>query len=331
MLEKIFFTIICSGLFFIPCKSQVITDSLANDFRSFAAKHFSRYRTVNLFWETKSTHDYILKLGGKEIEQGKKKDLHTIKFSTMIPIIRQKKISLYANVKYDCYKSESNNNDTQSAVFTTDTYNFYEGGLNGAYYISLFNKPFILSANIALDGWDRGFGKLQARLSAMMVIVKKPNINFSAGIIGMSLFDGMPIMPLITYWYRFSNPNWSVDIIFPSQFYLRYQMRTQRFSIGSSLSRESFYLKTNLKGMPETCYYSDAVLKPEIHYEYIINKHFFLFTHVGLSIGTKSGLYNKNRKSIKVKEGKNEVEQIFKQKHSPIPFINFGVSYSLFK
>ena len=123
MLKKIFFTIICSGLFFTPCKSQVITDSLANDFRSFAAKHFSRYRTVNLFWETKSTHDYTLKLGGKEIEQGKKKDLHTIKFSTMIPIIRQKKISLYANVKYDCYKSESNNNDTQSAVFTTDTYN----------------------------------------------------------------------------------------------------------------------------------------------------------------------------------------------------------------
>ena len=50
-------------MYFIPGKSQVITDSLANDFRAFAAKNFSRYRTVNLFWETKWAHDYTFCLG----------------------------------------------------------------------------------------------------------------------------------------------------------------------------------------------------------------------------------------------------------------------------
>lgn len=34
-------------------RTQVINDSLANDFRTFAAKNFSRYRTLNVFWETK--------------------------------------------------------------------------------------------------------------------------------------------------------------------------------------------------------------------------------------------------------------------------------------
>ena len=33
----------------MPLQAQVITDSLADDFRTFAAKNFSRYRTVNLF------------------------------------------------------------------------------------------------------------------------------------------------------------------------------------------------------------------------------------------------------------------------------------------
>lgn len=47
----------------------------------------------------------------------------------------------------------------------------------------------------------------------------------------------------------------------------------------------------------------------------------------------KSGLYKKNRKGIKVKneEGKTEVEPIVKQDRSPVPFLNVGVSYSLFK
>ena len=47
----------------------------------------------------------------------------------------------------------------------------------------------------------------------------------------------------------------------------------------------------------------------------------------------KSGLYKKNRKDIKVKneEGKTEVEPIVKQDRSAIPFVNIGISYSLFK
>lgn len=119
----------------------------------------------------------------------------------------------------------------------------------------------------------------------------------------------------------------------PSQFYLRYQMKKQRISVGAFMSSDNFYLKTELEGAPEICYYSDAVLKPEIHYEYIINKHIYLSVHTGVSMVMKGGLYKKNRKGIKVKneEGKNEVEPLVKQDRSPIPFFNVGISYSLFK
>ena len=79
--------------------AQVITDSLANDIRSFAARNISRYRTLNLYWETKGTHSYSLRMNGKNIERGRRNDLHTIKFSTMFPILKQKNISLYANLQ----------------------------------------------------------------------------------------------------------------------------------------------------------------------------------------------------------------------------------------
>lgn len=66
-------------------RSQIITDSLAEDFRSVVARNFSRYRTINMYWEMKSAHDYTFTADGKEIERGRKRDLHTIRLSTSNP------------------------------------------------------------------------------------------------------------------------------------------------------------------------------------------------------------------------------------------------------
>ena len=48
----------------IPCNAQTATDSLANDFRAVVARNFSRYRTVNLYWEMKGSHHYTFASGG---------------------------------------------------------------------------------------------------------------------------------------------------------------------------------------------------------------------------------------------------------------------------
>lgn len=77
-------------------RSQIITDSLAEDFRSVVARNFSRYRTINMYWEMKSAHDYTFTADGKEIERGRKRDLHTIRLSTMIPLLKKRQFSLYA-------------------------------------------------------------------------------------------------------------------------------------------------------------------------------------------------------------------------------------------
>lgn len=67
-MKKLFFILIMA-VSFLTAHSQVISDSLANDFRTFMAKNFSRYRTVNLYWETKMAHDYNFNLDGNEVEK----------------------------------------------------------------------------------------------------------------------------------------------------------------------------------------------------------------------------------------------------------------------
>lgn len=322
----------------VNTEAQVITDSLANDFRTFAAKNFSRYRTVNLFYETKWAHDYTLTIDGREVEKRRKKNLHTVRFSTMIPVLKTKNISLYTNLQYSGYhfQTYSKEDKSASAIFLRNKYDYAAGGINGSYYMSLFGKPVIISASVSVDAWNEGWGKIYGSASAVMMFKNTRTTSFSAGIMGMTLFSSIPVMPIIAYWHRFNNPDLSVDITMPSQFYLRYQMRNQRLSVGAFMSSDNFYLRTNLEGAPKICYYSDAVLKPEVNYEFIINKHLYLSAHAGLSMVMKGGLYKKNRKGIKVKteshgQDKTEVEPIVKQDRSPIPFFNIGLSYSLFK
>ncbi|MGM9697277.1 MAG: hypothetical protein ACI3Y0_01345 [Prevotella sp.] len=296
-MQKVLITLIIVLAMPAIVRAQENNDSIAFDFRSFVAKNFSRYRTMNFSYETKTSHDYTLSYGGEEMEKGRRKNLHTIRFSTMIPLIKMKKVSFYANCSYACYNfGDEYNQDSQ--VFHEKSYNYYYGGFNGSYYARLFNRPLILSAEVAVDGWDKGWGKLQGRASAIMVLKNGERTKSSAGLMGMTLFSSTPVIPIIGYWHRFANPNWSVDITLPSQMYLRYQMKYQRISIGATISADKFYVDSTFASSPSVCFYQEAVMKPEIHYEYIINRHLYLSAHAGISMILKSGLYTKNRKEV---------------------------------
>lgn len=128
----------------IPCKSQALTDSLVGDFNSAVVKNFSRYRTVNLYWEMNGNYNYTFAKGGKEMEKSRKEDLHTIRFSTMIPVVKVNYLSLYANLQYSNYNFRLSENDL-SNVFSENDYSYYKGGVSASYFVNLFNRPLLLS------------------------------------------------------------------------------------------------------------------------------------------------------------------------------------------
>ena len=239
--------------------------------------------------------------------------------------------SLYANVQYRSYNFESKGNEL-SDIFKEESFDYYAGGLNGSYYASLFNRPLVFSAEVKMDGWKKGWGELQGRFSAMMVMKNTHATNFALGLMAMTHFSSTPVLPIITYWHRFANPNLSLDITLPSQMYLRYQMHHQRISVGASMSADEFYLKSDVEGASRVYLYREAVVKPEIHYEYIINSQFYLSAHVGYSALIKGGLYTKKRKELKMADEENSGKESFFQLYRfAVPFFNIGVSYSLFK
>lgn len=305
----------------IVCRAQSITDTLANDFHSVMAKNFSRYRTINLYWEMKGSHNYMFKSGGKVLDKTQKRDLHTIRVSTMLPIIKYRRFSLYAGLQYTSYNFLTSE---PSYIFQQKDYSQYQGGLSASYFTSLFGRPVYLSTDVSLDGWNKGFGMVQGRFVAAMIFAREENTRFSVGMAGMTL-GKVPVVLSLSYWHRFTNPNWSVDINLPSQLYLRYQIKSQRVSIGGQMATDNFYLHTSIPELPSVCYYSEFAIKPEILYEYIISKHFYISARAGFSVPVKGALYTKSRKEIKFSG-----EEV-KQDRSMIPFFHVGLSYSLFK
>ncbi|GAE85269.1 DUF6268 family outer membrane beta-barrel protein [Bacteroides reticulotermitis] len=303
-------------------------DTLVQEIRSYVARNFSQARTFNLYWETGPSHDYTLKRNGQEIENGKMRDMHTIKFSVNVPILLLKNFSLYTNGQANFYKFEARNNATGeiSSLYSENegAYNYYKGGLSATYRTKIAGKPLILNANISGDGWNEGFEKIEGSFSAIVMLKNTSTSRFSIGLYGMTLYNQVPALPIISYWHQF-NPQLSVDITLPSQVHLRYQFNSNhRLSLGAQMESERFYIKPAIEDLSQTYLHSTATIKPEIVYEFIINKHFYLIARGGGSALLQSGLYKTNRKGI-------DGDPLVEFNRSIQPFFNLGFSYNLFK
>lgn len=307
--------------------AQIPTDSVKQGVRKYIARNFSEARTFNLYWEKTPFHDYTLMQNGKEIENGKFRHINTIKFSVTVPVLLFKNFSLYANGQFNSYQFEARNNidGSQSAIFSKneDGYNYYEGTLAGTYRTRIAGKPLILITTAFGDGWNKGFEKVQGMFSAVMVFKQSPATSFSAGLYGMTLYEKIPVIPIIAYWHQFT-PNLSIDLTLPNRSYLRCQLNNHRFSMGASLGSEHFYMKSGMENVPEVSFFNRTTIKPEIVYEYIINKRFYLIARGGGSALINGGLYGTNRKGI-------DGDPYVKLKQPVTPFLNAGFSYNLFK
>lgn len=304
-----------------------VNDSIGKSVRKYAARNFSQARTFNLYWNSSLNHDYTLKRDGKVLEDGRIKNVQTLGLAVTLPIIIKKKISIYTNGRYNYYQFDAYSNQTKqkSEYFTKNSsgYSFYEVSLAGSYRFLIDNKPVMLMGYILGDGWNNRFEKVSGSLSAVVLLKKSSTTSMSIGLYGTTLFDKIPAFPIFVYSHLFT-PNFNVDMTLPSQAYFRYQFRnSQRFSIGTSLSSEHFYMSSNITNLPKTTYFRKTLIKPELVYEYIIDKHFYLNARAGVYKVISGGIYKTNRKKL------NDGYEI-KYKEPLTPYVSVGCSYNIF-
>lgn len=304
--------------------AQEKVDSLRTNVERYVARNFSESRTLNLYWEASPAHDYTLERNGQKIESGRMKMLRTIKFQTMVPVARSRKFSLYAEGEFNTHHIEI---DGDKSMFTFDddhhdNHLYYKAGLRANYFMRFMGKPLLLSSSVGMDGWEHGLQRLQGSVTAL-VSVKQTAVNrVGVGLYLMYPYCVTPVVPVVT-WSHMFDTHWLLDLTLPSRTYLRYQTGNSRFSAGASLDTEHFYLRPGLEGLSETCYYSKTVVRPEVVYECILDKHFYLIVRAGAQGVINGGLYNTNRKG----DGSDPLVKI---SHPMTPFVNIGCSYNIF-
>ena len=312
----------------LTVSAQETVDSLRENVARYAARNFSESRTFNLYWEVSPTHDYTLERNGQEIESGKMKMLRTVKFQMLLPVFRTRKFSVYADGEFNTNHFETDGTQGANSIFTqgnngNDNHIYYKAGVRANYYMRVAGKNLLLSAFAAADGLEKKFGTMQGSIMALMSLKQSAANRVSVGVYVMVPFQITPVVPIITWTHQF-DAHWLVDLTLPSRTYIRYQNGNHRFSAGMSMENEHFYLKPGLEGLPEVCYYSKSLIRPEMVYECILNKHFYLIARAG-GIGViDGGLYNKDRKGI-------DGDPFVKISHPMTPFFNVGFSYNIFK
>ena len=313
----------------ITINAQTPIDTIKTEVRSYVARNFSADRTFNLYWETNPSHNYTLKHKSNKYEKGKVSSEQTVKFGTTIPILQKRGFTLYGNLNADFYLFNTKNRDNAapSSMFkeNDESYSYFKAGITGTYFLNIFNKPLMLRASVSGDGWYKGFEKIDASLTAMIILKRTNSTHISVGMHGMLLFDLVPAVPIIVVTHQF-NPKWGIDITLPSKIYTRYHfLNGHRISVGSSMENELFYYRPDIEELPKTVLFTKATIKFEVVYEYIISDRFYLIARGGGNKNIMSGIFKINR------SGDGNGKPLLEYSRPTTLFFNLGFSYNIFK
>lgn len=308
--------IITAALIAISVTATAQTDSVKTELRRFTARNFSEERTLNLYWETAPSHNYTLKQHGNVIRRGRMRNEHTVKFTTVIPVVGKSRFTLNAKGFANFFVNDLSPKD--------ENYSYYKGELSASYILNAGGKPFILRGTLSYDGYNDGFGRVDATLTALYMIKSSAQTTLGIGMSGMLLYDKIPAVPVIIYSHEF-NPTWRIDMTLPSNAYLRCQFANHhRLSFGSVITSDQFYCKPDIESVPSSALYKNTTVKSELAYEYIVNNNFYFIARGGLSKPLNSGYYKTNRK------GDGKGKPIVKYDTAVTPFFYLGFSYNLF-
>lgn len=313
--------------------AQSQTDSLKRGINRYTDRNFSELRTINLHWEIMPSYNYALEQNNEDFEEGKMETLRNVKFQTTIPVFRSDRFSLYVNGNIDYYHFKVKLDDGKPSTLFMEKENdrlYMKGGVAFNYYATLLEKPLLLNLSVGIDGWEKGVEQFQGGIMANLLLKQTQKNNVSVGLYVMYPYQITPVVPIVIWTHRLS-PNWILDFTLPSRMYVRYQRGKHRFSAGTQMETEQFYMQAPTKYMDvsqqegeSTYYYNKSMFKAELVYECILNERFYFIARGGGAGTIAGGLYDTDRKGI---DNKPFVEI----SHSVVPFFNVGFSYSIFK
>lgn len=249
------------------------------------------------------------------------------KINAIIPVYSKNRLTLTAGVLYTNqsivhYKKLGSSDDHYQKQETTK--NDFDALFSMMYVGRLWNKPIIHNATLVLGSTNFfGIKKMSGLLSSSLMLKRDLTTMSMIGLaVTLDKSSLFPVIPVYSYWHKFSNSEWEIDAVLPQKVLLRRSnVLNGWLTIGSEIRNDSFFLKQEAEGSYRSGNYewSSNEIFSSVGYEYLLGKNFLL--------GIKGGYRNSlTTRLIKVNENFNH----YKSRTSVAStFFNMNMSFVL--
>lgn len=226
--------------------------------------------------------------------------------------------ALYSHENITNYEYKDAENKLSKSTFNVDDVDL---AVNGTYMSTLWNIPIIYSGSVIMSSPNLiDVKRVSAIASSSLIFVKGPQTRYTLGLV--LLLDPSvvtPVLPIVTYWHRFNNPLWEVDVVLPQKVIVRRADFLEGWlTIGSELYGNGFFASAST-GLPSNYEYRFADIYSGIGYERLIGK--FL---IGARTGFRSTLQGRMLKVYN-----RNSDYLFETKTNTVPYFNLNVALAI--
>ncbi|MFD2939145.1 DUF6268 family outer membrane beta-barrel protein [Flavobacterium notoginsengisoli] len=286
-------------------------------------------RTFDVQYETMGRTNYDTKFLDQDFEKAEVSNHSRVKIAANIPLYKSESqrffITNTMRYKYETYHYGDVYNyiSNTSASRADQNFHYLSESVSATYFSSLFRKPVFFNASVTVDGNDKDVQRVKGLITAAMVLKRTQNTTITIG--AAALLDPssiIPFSPVFTYEHKFDRSEWKIDIILPQRIkFQRQLLENGRFSFGTELDSENFYINFDNESLKGTYELNQLELKTGIMYEYNFAKNFIVTLKGGLNSVVTSRITEKGEKtSMYIIENKQDGQL----------YVNAGLSYNLF-
>lgn len=270
-------------------------------------------------------------LPGREVEStyqndriGKARALpgNQLRVTAATPVLRNKRIVVMAGVNYlfetggyDHLSSGTAASDVASRYYRQDI----ALTTSAMHQDSLFGRPVTYLASLTATGRNlSGIEKLTGGFTTMFAFRNTPTTRLSAGFnLQLDPSAKIPLLPVVSYWHRFAQSEWELDIVLPSRFYVRRPVLAKKgwLSVGSEVVSTHSFGAGAVMGLGNTYEATTASVQGGAMLEYPVLPSFML----GLRAGIDKPMAMHAAK-------KNSTEYLLEGTGKPAPYVGMTMS-----
>ncbi len=255
-----------------------------SDSVSTKTKGYPILKLFELSYDVLGPNDYTAEIDGYQVHKGTVKGGSLLAYGSVFLMNKPKHILSITELYRRDFISL---NDTENPIYAgqkkTYSFNRFNTSFNYTNRNSWNGRPLISTASLYVATSDIGrIDKFSGILTSTLVFQNKPQTRYTLGLVVLAdLSTSTPLFPIVSYWHRFKDPSWELNVVLPKEAFIRKgNVLGGWVSAGTELISKNYFLY-ELPEREGTYENRFTELQTGLKYEYIFKNGLMLSAGAG--------------------------------------------------